>query len=930
MKQKIYILSILLFSSLVMYAQTTPQVYLYKTQTHGYCLTKVGNELFYIDNPNAKLYKTDGSNPPVLVKQLPYVADGLSACLAYHNCFYFSTIKYNSIYGTYSTDIWKSDGTTAGTTIIKTINRDGTEIINVNDSLFFLGADYLYKNSANGALTGVLAIGDGIGSLFSYGNYLMFLSRKPATGQCDLKAYNILTNSVSATIISSIAGISDLPDHVLNNDTLFLCGPLYYGTYLYKINPGTLNATVIDSSYYVRKILGRLNNKLLLDCSTNDVNFELYTFDLSTRTFQLLKEIYPGNTPSNIVGFHISNWNTVIYFGANDSIHGTELWVTDGTSSGTHMVREIIPGADGLNGYSGSTCRYLYNDTLHFNLGVLGWTNTKYYIATKNSIDSLVITSNTTCSDEPVYWAELNGKLFFTDQYGCGGDANIYFINKNPSPGIQATNVVFNTITGNFIAASWTTGYKGSAAVFIKADSIGTAQPINNTTYTANSVYGLGTQIGTSGWYCVYNGSNTSVTITGLQLNTTYRVMVCAYNGTSGAQKYNTYAALNNPLNVTTYNQNYWTQKTDFGGTARRGAVGFSIGNKGYIGTGVSSYTTCKDFWQFDPATNSWTQKADFGGTARYGAVGFSNGSKGYIGTGYILGGPSVGSDFWEYDPTSNSWTQKANFGGTGRAFAVGFAIGVKGYIGTGYDQSTAKKDFWEYDPATDSWAQRADFGGTARNTAVGFANGNKGYIGTGYSTTDTKDFWEYDPASNSWTQKANFGGAKRESAVGFAIGTKGYIGTGRDSSGAYKKDLWEYDPLFDTWTRKADFLGAIRNSTVGFAIGDRGYIGTGYNSTNFKDFYEYYDPGMITNTVAFSENNEINIYPNPANNHFTIETPQKATIEILNMQGQLLKTLATSGNKTNVDVSAFPCGVYFIQIATDQQTITKKLIVTK
>jgi hypothetical protein len=41
-----------------------------------------------------------------------------------------------------------------------------------------------------------------------------------------------------------------------------------------------------------------------------------------------------------------------------------------------------------------------------------------------------------------------------------------------------------------------------------------------------------------------------------------------------------------------------------------------------------------KDFWEYDPATNTWTQKADFGGTARYSAVGFSIADKGYLGTG--------------------------------------------------------------------------------------------------------------------------------------------------------------------------------------------------------------------------------------------------------------------------------------------------------
>jgi hypothetical protein len=53
---------------------------------------------------------------------------------------------------------------------------------------------------------------------------------------------------------------------------------------------------------------------------------------------------------------------------------------------------------------------------------------------------------------------------------------------------------------------------------------------------------------------------------------------------------------------------------------------------------------------------NTWTQKADFGGTARLFAVGFSIGSKGYIGTGIIGSAPPgiiVTKDFWEYDPGS-------------------------------------------------------------------------------------------------------------------------------------------------------------------------------------------------------------------------------------------------------------------------------------
>ena len=79
--------------------------------------------------------------------------------------------------------------------------------------------------------------------------------------------------------------------------------------------------------------------------------------------------------------------------------------------------------------------------------------------------------------------------------------------------------------------------------------------------------------------------------------------------------------------------QGTWTPKADFGGTGRWGAVGFSIGNKGYIGTGWDNGPH-QDFWEYNPSTDAWTQKANFGGTARYGAVGFSIGNKGYIGTG--------------------------------------------------------------------------------------------------------------------------------------------------------------------------------------------------------------------------------------------------------------------------------------------------------
>jgi len=294
--------------------------------------------------------------------------------------------------------------------------------------------------------------------------------------------------------------------------------------------------------------------------------------------------------------------------------------------------------------------------------------------------------------------------------------------------------------------------------------------------------------------------------------------------------------------------QNTWTQKANFGGMARQYAVGFSIGTKGYIGTGYNG-SYLNDFWEYDQQSNTWTQKANFGGTARYLAVGFSIGSKGYIGTG---SDGAHKNDFWEYDPSANTWIQKANFSGFARSNAVGFSIGSKGYIGTGGNESIAMNDFWEYDPASDTWTSKAFYPGNGRGGVVGFSIGTKGYAGTGAHNPAIydNDFWEYNPVTNAWTQKANFGGTGRSNAVGFSIDDKGYIGTGWNNG--FIGDFWEYNPVTNTWQQEAVFGGSSRLGASGFAIGIKGYIGTGLDGTLKNDLWEYkpwcyFPPATIT-----------------------------------------------------------------------------------
>ncbi|MEZ5004341.1 MAG: choice-of-anchor D domain-containing protein [Chitinophagales bacterium] len=132
------------------------------------------------------------------------------------------------------------------------------------------------------------------------------------------------------------------------------------------------------------------------------------------------------------------------------------------------------------------------------------------------------------------------------------GTFNICVTSPCSAPSTQATNVSFSTITETSADVSWTNGDGSNRAVFIKQANTGTPSPSNNTTYSANTVFGSGDEIGSSGWYCIYNGTGTSTTVTGLTGATDYQVMVVEYNCAVGSEQYLTSTATGNPNSFTT------------------------------------------------------------------------------------------------------------------------------------------------------------------------------------------------------------------------------------------------------------------------------------------------------------------------------------------------------------------------------------------
>lgn len=382
-----------------------------------------------------------------------------------------------------------------------------------------------------------------------------------------------------------------------------------------------------------------------------------------------------------------------------------------------------------------------------------------------------------------------------------------------------------------------------------------------------------------------------------------------------------------------------WSQKAILVGGPRADAIGFSIGNKGYIGTGVNSLTfaSYKDFWEYDPQTDTWTQKADFGGGFRYGAVGFSIGSKGYVGTGSELGTKQV--DFWEYDPQFNTWTQRADFGGVARWLGVGFSIGTKGYIGTGSLNSSLQVlgDFWEWEgdtlsPNYNTWIQKPNFPGVPRYVAIGVSLNNKGYIGTGnYADFWQSDFYEWDPQQNTWTQKADFGGGPRQGPAAFVLNDKVFVGTG--DSGVNRKDLWSWDPQTNQWTKELDFAGAPRVFATGLTIGGRGYIGMGFFFTaSANDLWEYCDTCQVIsaqaelpaqqNWKAWIPVGSRELYLQAAH----IALPLEVEVYSISGQKMLSMRLSPSEQQSPLPLHGWSSGIYLVRLQQGSNTAAFKI----
>jgi len=262
---------------------------------------------------------------------------------------------------------------------------------------------------------------------------------------------------------------------------------------------------------------------------------------------------------------------------------------------------------------------------------------------------------------------------------------------------------------------------------------------------------------------------------------------------------------------------NSWTAKADLPAGIKNFTFSFTIDTKAYIGLGAALpgdlMSMTKEVWEYDMTNNTWTRKNDFPGAGRVEPFSFSVNNFGYVGGGDATNanGSSL-KDFWKYNPQTDSWNRVANFPGNHSVGVSGLNIGNKGFVleaGQGNPTAPVSNftaiNLWSYDASLDMWSQKTSFPANGRTiiSATMFSLGNKAFAAIGADdATDIngqlikKDFWEYDVATDKWIERVDVGGPVRWFSSSFSIGNKGYVGLGNGNTISQNHtDFWQYTP---------------------------------------------------------------------------------------------------------------------------------------
>lgn len=275
-------------------------------------LTAVGNTLFFVAEDQThgqELWKTDGTEAgTLLVKD---ICPGVNGSSPSNFTRIGSVLYFSANDGTNGIELWKSDGTTAGTLMVKNISPTS-------------------NSSPN--------------SLVNYGGQLLFSADDGSHGRELWKSNGTEAGTTLLTEIEA-GSVGSYPSELVNfNGKIFFTADDDVANYALWQTDGTAGGTsrVLDVGQAVSPgYLTVSGTKLFFSAAGNGTGQELWVSDGTPAGTSMVKDIYSGPSSSQLDD--LTDVNGTLFFSADNGENGPELWKSDGTPAGTVMVKNIVP-----------------------------------------------------------------------------------------------------------------------------------------------------------------------------------------------------------------------------------------------------------------------------------------------------------------------------------------------------------------------------------------------------------------------------------------------------------------------------------------------------------------------------------------------------------------------------------------------------------
>ena len=190
---------------------------------------------------------------------------------------------------------------------------------------------------------------------------------------------------------------------------------------------------------------------------------ELYITDGTSAGTYIVKDINQqvnGNSnPADFVSF-----NNKVYFSADNGVNGRELWVTDGTAAGTQLVADINPGA----GSSNPTNLTVFQNKLFFSATSATSGREVFYMFANENVLLHRDVNPGSGSSNPSNFLPYNGNLYFSADDGVNGEelwrtdgsifGGVLFKDINPTAGSMPRFPIKYNGKLYFVADDGTTG----------------------------------------------------------------------------------------------------------------------------------------------------------------------------------------------------------------------------------------------------------------------------------------------------------------------------------------------------------------------------------------------------------------------------------------------------------------------------------------